>query len=233
VSSLRGRQLALRFPAHEQCTLTNYVAGANAETVDALARCGGSGSFAALWLVGNEGDGKSHLLQGACHAAAGRGVAAAYLPQTLRGVGVEVLDGLGELGLVAIDDVAIWLGELRMEEALLALYQQLFGRGATLLLAATRAPAELDWVLPDLASRMRAAQVHRLQPLTDSERAHALKHWAAQRGLEFGDDVLEFVLRRLPRRMDVLRDAFQQLDSGALAQQRRLTVPLVKELLRL
>ncbi len=233
MSGSRGRQLALRFPAHEHCTLTNYLAGPNGETVDALTRCGGAATFAALWLVADAGDGKSHLLQGACHAAAARGIGTAYLPATLRSAGVDVLDGLGELGVVAIDDFATWLGEARVEEALLGLYQQLFDRHATLLLAATRAPAELAFVLPDLASRMRAAQIHRLQPLQDADRARALQHWAAQRGLELGDDVLTFMLRRLPRRMDALRAAFQRLDAGALAQQRRLTVPLVKELLHL
>jgi DnaA family protein len=225
--------LGLRFPAHESCTLANFVAGPNGETVAALTGCGGASVFTALWLMGEDGAGKSHLLQGACHAAAARGLGTAYLPATLRSVGCEVLDGLGELGVVAIDDVAQWLGEARLEEALLGLYQQLFDRSATLLVAATCAPAELTFALPDLGSRLRAAQVHRLLPLQDSDRAQALRNWAAQRGLELGDDVLTFIMRRLPRRMDELRAVFQQLDAGALAQQRRLTVPLVKELMQL
>ena len=69
----RTRQLALRFPTEQRCTLQNFEAGPNAELVGALARIDAAGTFIALWLVGESGSGKSHLLHGACHAAAAAG----------------------------------------------------------------------------------------------------------------------------------------------------------------
>jgi len=120
-----------------------------------------------------------------------------------------------------------------LQEALVHLYQQLSARGATLLLASAHGPLELEFRLADLASRLRASQVFAIRPLDDADRAHAIEQLAAQRGLELGADVMSFILRRAPRRMDELIAAFERLDRGALAQQRRLTIPLAKDVLGL
>jgi DnaA family protein len=229
----RTRQLVLKFASERHCTLDDFEAGPNRELVAEIGRRSHGDDFATLWLVGESGSGKSHLLQGACHAAVGAGRAAAYLPSRLMAGGVDVLDGLGEFGLVAIDDADHWIGARQWEEALLHLYQQLLRRGSTLLLAAPLGPLELDFQLADLASRLRAAQVFAIRPLDDADRAHAIERLAAQRGLELGADVMSFILRRAPRRMDELIATFDRLDRGALAQQRRLTIPLAKDVLGL
>jgi len=234
VSRERKRQLALRFPTEQRCTLQNFEAGPNVELVAELARSGGSsGAFAALWLVGESGSGKSHLLHGACHAAAAVDATAAYLPPSVMVGGPDALDGLDEFDVVAIDDLERWIGERAWEEALLNLYQSLVRRGGRLLVASQRAPLEFDFVLADLASRLRAAQVFVIGALADADRARAIERLASQRGLELGADVVNFLLRRAPRRMNALIDVFDRLDRGAWAQQRRITVPFAKDVLGL
>ena len=233
MSEDRKRQLALKFPSERRCTLENFETGPNAELVAELGRCGQARGFSAMWLVGESGSGKSHLLQSACHAAAAVGAAAAYLPARVMAGGVDVLDGLGEFGVVAIDDLERWIGERRWEEALMNLYQRLLERGAVLLVASEFGPLDTTVGLADLASRLRAAQVFVIRPLDDADRARAIEHLAAQRGLELGADVVGFILRRAPRRMDELIATFDRLDRGALAQQRRLTIPLAKDVLGL
>ncbi len=227
------QQLALRFPSERRCTLDNFEVGPNAELVAEIDRRARANEFAVLWLVGEPGSGKSHLLQGACHAAVSAAGAAAYLPSRLMAGGVDVLDGLDEFDLVAVDDVDRWVGSREWEEALLHLYQQLLKRGATLLFASTFGPLQLGMQLADLASRLRASQVFAIRQLDDADRALAIEHLAAQRGLELGADVVSFILRRAPRRMDELIATFDRLDRGALAQQRRLTIPLAKDVLGL
>jgi DnaA family protein len=224
------RQLALAFPAARRCTFANFAVGPNVELVAALQASMVGDRFAALWLVGESGGGKSHLLQAACHAALRP---AAYLPATLMAGGPEALDGLERYAVVAIDDIERWLGERRWEETLLGLYQRLFERRGTLLLASHRGPLDVVVGLPDLASRLRAAQTYLIRPLDDADRGRVIEALAAQRGLEIGPDVVNFLLHRAPRRMDALIAAFDRLDRGALARQRRLTIPLAKDVLGL
>jgi DnaA family protein len=233
VNDDRKRQLALGFSVERGCTLVNFEAGPNLELVSELGARARSDGFGALWLTGEPGSGKSHLLQGACHAAVAVGRSAVYLPQHLMVGGPNVLEGVAEFGLVAIDDLDGWLGERRWEEALLAVYQRLFHRGGNLLLASVHRPLEVNMGLADLASRLRAAAVYAIRPLDDVDRAHAIERLAEQRGIELGDEVVNFILRRAPRRMDELIATFDRLDRSALAQQRPLTIPLAKEVLGL
>ncbi len=54
---------------------------------------------------------------------------------------------------------------------------------------------------------------------------------AAQRGLELGPEVAAFLLRRVRRDTHELAALVERLDAAALAAQRALTVPFVREVL--
>ena len=151
MSADRATQLALMFLSERRCTLDNFEAGPNEELIAELNRRDwAEREFLAMWLVGESGSGKSHLLQGACHAAVAAGATAAYLPPRLMAGGVDVLGGLGEFGLVAVDDFERWAGERPWEEALMHVYQQLFVNGGSLLIASRYRPQEITVRLADL-----------------------------------------------------------------------------------
>ena len=233
VSEDQKRQLALKFPSERRCTLDNFEVGPNAELIAALGRCGRGGCFRRCGSSASPDRANPTCCRARVTRRPSAGAAAAYLPARLMAGGIEALDGLGDFGVVAIDDLERWVGQRRWEEALLNLYQQLLVRGGTLLVASRNRPLETTVGLADLDSRLRAAQVFVIRPLDDADRARAIERLAAQRGLELGADVVAFILRRAPRRMDELIATFDRLDRGALAQQRRLTIPLAKDVLGL
>ena len=56
---------------------------------------------------------------------------------------------------------------------------------------------------------------------------------AQQRGFDLPDETARYLQRRLPRDMRSLFAVLDELDSAALAAQRRLTVPFIKDVLAL
>jgi DnaA family protein len=58
-----------------------------------------------------------------------------------------------------------------------------------------------------------------------------LRSQAERRGLRLGDEVLEYLLTRLPRDMSTLLAVLEVLDRYSLVRQRALTLPLVREAL--
>jgi DnaA family protein len=85
--------------------------------------------------------------------------------------------------------------------------------------------------LPDLKSRLGWGPVFQLATLSDRDKQAALQMRARRRGLELGNEVAEYLLRRCPRDMDSLFSLLNQLDRASLVAQRRLTIPFVRELL--
>lgn len=227
------QQLALRFPLSSRCRFEDFVVGDNEELVrrlEALPRPGGG--MAGLFLFGNPGCGRTHLLQAACHHHGGRG-GAMYLPLADAAVTPELLDGLEALALVALDDVQCWIGDARGERALLALYQGLLAAGGGLLVSANRPAGQLQFHYADLASRLRGLPAYQVRDPDDTGKARVLAAVARERGLALGSAVLDFWLARSSRNLADLLEQLDRLDAAAMAAQRRVTVPLVKEVLDL
>jgi DnaA family protein len=83
----------------------------------------------------------------------------------------------------------------------------------------------------DLKSRLAWGLVYQLAPLADADKARHLKALAAERGLLLSDDVVGYLLARLPRDMASLRAVMEVLDRYSLMRQRGITLPLVREAL--
>lgn len=224
-------QLALPFALGERGMFRHFVAGRNGEIVERLRRLGrGSGnSFDCVWLFGDAGTGKTHLLQAVCNDQPN----AAYIPAREFTTAGDSIEAYGRFDTVTVDDVPEWIGAETSERGLMSLYNVLRGRRACLVLTAHRSPRDLTFTLPDLASRLRAAACYRLAPLDDRDKLRLLSGVAKERGIELPDEVARFLLARTSRDQGELLGVLDQLDRASLAQGRRLTVPFVKQTLGL
>lgn len=226
------RQLPLGIQLGISLRFETYHEGANAAAVAGLAELVREAGRSPFWLYGPPGVGKTHLLQASCALAGSRGLTAAYLPLSAPAALVPgVLAGFERLDLVALDDLEAIAGVADWERALFTLYNGLAEQGGRWVCAAQQPPAATPFALPDLASRLSACVVHRLQPLAEGDQGAALKRRAAHRGLELPDETVSYLTRRAPRDFAALCRLLDELDSEALAAQRRLTVPFVREVL--
>ncbi len=187
--------------------------------------------FVFLW--GGASTGKSHLLQAACHAITARGGNSVYLPMSeVDQFAPEMLEGLEQMPLVAIDDVDIIAGDRDWETALFSLYNRIRDSGNNRLLVAANKPLlEIGWLLPDLQSRLSWGLVYQVQAMNDNEKRLALQQRADHRGFELPDDVANYLLRHYQRQPSALFELLDMLDQYSLAEQRRLTIPFVKQII--
>lgn len=225
------QQLPLGVRLRDRASLESFVPAANPEAVRHVTMLATGGRAGCAWLHGPAGSGKTHLLQAACARAAGVG-RAGYIPLGEFAAGAaQVLDGWTDLDLVCVDDAQKVAGRRSWDEALFRLYRNIEERSARLIVAASEPPGALVWSLPDIASRFAAAPVFALQPLDEAGRLEALRLRARLRGVDLPDETVRFLQRRFPRDMQTLYRLLDTLDDAALAAQRRLTVPFVREVL--
>lgn len=188
-----------------------------------------------FYLWGERGSGKTHLLKALSNDFLREQRSAIYVPlDKSQYFAPAVLDNLENQNLVCLDDLDAVIGDADWELALFDLINRIRETGQTLLLiCAKRSPAALNIRLPDLRSRLTWGEIYQLQPLGDRQKIHVLQQNARQRGIELPDETANFLFRRLNRDMHTLQKALQQLDTASLQAQRRLTIPFVKEALKL
>ena len=229
----RSPQLTIPLRLNELCDFANFHTGANTEVVTRLKQFDADTGFSGVWLWGPTGRGCSHLLQAACQRLEAAGRRALYLPLAELPQDPELLAGMADADLLAVDDIQTWLGSRDTEVALMALYQALLAGGRHLLVAAADTPQRLHFELPDLASRCRALEVFEVRPLDEAGLRVALGAAARRKGLTLEEAVLDFWLHRVSRNLCDLLSDLELLDDAALVEQRRVTIPLIKDVLKL
>ncbi|MGE4069790.1 MAG: DnaA/Hda family protein [Lysobacterales bacterium] len=180
-------------------------------------------------LGGARSSGKTHLLMACCDAARAAGHSAVYLPLArlqLSSPG-EPLDA----ELVAIDDVGLALGERTLAEWLFAEINRQHDRQRALLLALGSESDVTASVLPDLASRLARSEMLRIERHDDEARKDILMHRAGHAGMPLDEAAADYLLRHHSRDLRTLLQTLANLDREALARSRRITVPLLKEVL--
>jgi DnaA-homolog protein len=228
--SMRQLPLGLRLP--DRAVLASFFPGRNAEALAHARAVAEGGARGTSWVCGPKGTGKTHLLQAIC-AAAGERVRAGYVPLAqLAPLGSGVLDGLGQLECLCLDDLDRVAGQLDWERRLFGLLRETEEAGGALIASAGAPPALLSWALPDLGSRFTAAAVLQLRALEEAEQHAALSLRAQLRGLELPEETWQWLRRRYPRDMRALYELLDTLDEAALSAQRRLTVPFIRDVLR-
>lgn len=226
-------QLPLGVRLRDRATFANYYPGINQEAVRLLLDAA-TWPEGIVYLWGGAGTGKTHLLQAICHRVADQGQALAYLPlRETADLAPAAVEGLEQLPLVLVDDIDAVAGDPAWEAALFHLYNRVRDRGGRLVIAGSQSPAAISIALPDLRSRLAGGLVLQLRPLSDEDKAAALRLQARRRGMEMPEDVAVYLLRRCPRDMAALFALLETLDQASLAAQRKLTIPFVKTVMEI
>ena len=195
-----------------------------------LRALGSAAGAAGCWLRGAPATGKSHLLQAVC---ASLGDDSVYVPlKLLADMGPGVLDGLASRRCLCLDDIDAVAGQADWELALFALCNEVIDRRGLAVVSAGAAPRDCGLDLPDLVSRLGRLPVFRLRPLDEDGCLQALRLRAYHRGLQLPEETARYVLQRSRRDMESLYALLDRLDSESLREQRRLTVPFEREVLR-
>jgi DnaA family protein len=156
---------------------------------------------------------------------------ARYLPlaDLLRFPPDEVLAEAHLASVVAIDDIECIETDQAWQEPLFTLFNRCTESGVKLLVAATKPPAQLSALLPDLRSRLTSLTIFQLPHFSEEHIAALLRLRADAAGVTLSNEVLQYCTMRLPRDARTVVHFMEQLDRLSLAQGRPVTIPLIRE----
>lgn len=183
-------------------------------------------------MFGIDGVGKSHLLHACSAYMASLGKTSLCLSfSELKHLSVEVLEGLENIDLICLDDIDVIASEQQWQQAVFDLYNRLVEQNKRLIITGNQSAQQLGMTLPDLVSRLSWGFTEQIKSLADEEKIVALQFRAQQRGLLLSDDVVRFLLNRLSRDMGSLIESLDILDKASIQEQRKITIPFIKEVL--
>jgi DnaA family protein len=217
------QQLLLELAPPPPPTLDNFSPGKNGAALKALREALEDGErFVFLW--GRSGSGKTHLLRAFAGAAGGKGRAAYVQAASADWAGTE------NLAAVVVDEVS------RLDDtgqiALFDLCNRLRASGGALAASGEAPPARLA-LRADLRSRLASGIVLQLHPLSDEDKAAALRAHAARRGVALDGELIRYLLTHFDRDMGTQIAALDAVDRYSLQRKRPITLPLLKEALTL
>lgn len=228
--SPRPKQLSLELGHPPPSTFGNFFGSANLEPVQRLRELPAAiaqerATDRLIYLWGETGSGRTHLLHALCEAGAHTGLGCRYLSPHH-----ALSDFIFDPGcqLYTVDDVDL-LDEAR-QIAVFSLYNEVRAHVRTaLVVAGSAAPLAMP-VREDLRTRLGWGLVYQLASLSDEDKMAALVQAARERGLQLSPEIPHWLVTRHYRDMPSLMALLDALDTYSLERKRAVTLPLLREM---
>ena len=176
-----------------------------------------------MLIVGPQGSGKTHL----AHIWAKDTGATLVRGSSLADADIPSLTAAGP---VAVEDAEAVAGNRAAEAAFFHLHN-IVTQGAALLVTSSTPPRDWGLTLPDLASRLQAAPLTRLDAPDDALLSAVLVKLFADRQIAVPPNLIPYMVQRMERSLNTARQLVAALDAVALAQGRPITRQLAADLL--
>lgn len=237
-------QLVFDFPPHTRYTFENFVVcnGNHAAYHFARQLAEGDGTENLLYLYGPSGCGKTHLLASVGSLLSkGADAPAPYLSfrdieEVYRGgyptEGATLLgERFADAPALLIDDIHLIPDNSSIRVEVWQLFNDFYGAGKKILVTGLYPPKELPHLDEHLISRLLWGLVARVDITDDESRRMILSKLAEDRQVILPPDVAEFIIKNVRRDVPSLRDALEAISRFALAEGRKISVRLAREVL--
>lgn len=187
-----------------------------------------------LIIHGEEGAGKSFLMQAICNELSSSGKQFAFIPmKKALNMGAEIFQNLASLDAVCIDDLQIILSNEEWEIALFNLINEC-QQSECSLIASFGGNQLLEKIkLPDLLSRIKRMEFIALNAVQDKFFNEGIDFVAQQLDISIEKAELDFLLKHQTRKFSLLVENIITLDKQAASLKRKITIPLIKETLNI
>ena len=188
-----------------------------------------------LIISGEKGAGKSFLIQAICNELGPKGKKSGFIPMNKAiNMGIEIFQDLASLDVVCVDDLQLILANRDWEKALFNLINECQQSSCSLILSlGDTKPLEEVTQLPDLLSRIKRMEFMTLQAIQNEQLKQALNFVSMQLNINIEAAELDYLLKHQTREVSLLVENLLLLDRQAASLKRRITIPLIKETLKL
>ncbi len=238
-------QLLLNFPTRLEFNFSNFVISDGSRFAFDAARnfCSqNEASCQSLFLFGQKNLGKTHLLLSIGNLTAERGIRALYIK------GADFCDKMGDgessqsqqtlkklmdVDYFLLDDVEALASSVAAQEKLYHIYNTVIEKGGKVAFASYFSPDKIKNAENYLTSRFQWGMLVEIKPIDDITTAKIIHKLAKDIDLNLPENIIDFLLSRIPRDFISIQNAVTVLNQESYAQKKKVTLPLVKKALKI
>ena len=230
------QQLIFPFKADQRASFSNFFCTQeNSGLLSRLDQIVNAENSHELIIDGLEGSGKSFLIQSICNELSLAQKKLAFIPmKKALNMDEEIIQNLASLDAVCIDDIQCIENNAKWEEAFFHLINECHQSQCTLIFSVTSNKSLDDlFKLPDLLSRFKRMEHMTLKSVQDQDLMEALIFNCKNLDINLAQSELEFLVKYHVRDFSILLEKIIFLDQRAGELKRKITIPLIKEILSL
>jgi chromosomal replication initiator protein len=245
--SQRPVEAMLPGPAlHADYTFDNFVVGpsnrlAHASCVAVSQSLGAT--YNPLFLYGNAGLGKTHLLHAVCHEIRHRSGMASiqllsceeFVNRFIRAIEQGNISSFHSqfrtVDALVIDDIQFLREREQSQEEFFHTFNAIYNNGRQIILSADSPPAEIPSLEDRLVSRFNWGLVARIDPPSYETRVAIVQKKAHLRGLEVTDEIAEYIAKQVQANIRELEGALTTIYALATTTHEPVTIELAQRAL--
>ena len=230
------KQLIFPFQLNQKASFNNFFCSSdNRNLLTRLSDIVSSNEAHEIIISGEKGAGKSFLIQAICNELGLKDKKFAFVPMNKAiNMGIEIFQDLASLDVICIDDLQLIFASRDWEKALFNLINECQQSCCSLILSiGDTLPLEEVTKLPDLLSRIKRMEFMILRAIQNDELKQALDFVSEKLEIKIEKAELDFLLKHQTRKFSLLFENLLLLDHQAASLKRRITIPLIKETLKL
>jgi len=224
------KQLPLQFEFQSNQNFNTFYPGGNEEIINHLQHIFNNNEQQ-IFLWGEAGTGKTHLLQAICQESNQQNKTSFYFSFRKTLPNSEMLNGLENFDLVCLDNIELIAQNPDWEQAFFNFFNLHRDNNKQLIISAHCPPKYLPFQLPDLKTRMGWGLTLKIAPLTDEQLLNALIYKANDLGFEIPVNVGRFLIAHYAKDLPSIWMLLDKINHATLAAKRKLTIPFLKQIM--
>lgn len=132
---------------------------------------------------------------------------------------------------VLIDQADSAIGNREKEAVIFHIYNLCKEEKRSMLLTMKKAPGALTFVIPDLASRLRAAMAVEIKDPTEEFLQNLLVKMFKDHDINIDTATLQYISPRMERSFEAARNLVEKANKVSLAEKKPVTIPLIRDVL--
>ena len=130
-----------------------------------------------------------------------------------------------------IDDIDCLISNNSQEEKIFSLINEFILMKKSIIITSTKMLNKINFMIPDLASRLKWDQILEIPELSDDDKIKVLQKNAHERGWNLTEKVCDYIMNHYRRDLYFLCNCIKFIDETSLSLKKNITIPFIKKII--